>query len=60
MTSRVEYCLEKAVECDRTAQRALDKEIEALYLAKYWNGKSPQSHRKSEASYIVAYINVVR
>jgi hypothetical protein len=45
MTSRVAYCLEKAVECDRAAQRAPDRELEVMYLdlAKQWRDMALQA-----------------
>jgi hypothetical protein len=45
MTSRVEYCLEKAVECDREAMRASDDKLKAMYfdLAKQWRDMAHQA-----------------
>jgi hypothetical protein len=45
MTSRMAYCLEEAVECDRAAQRAPDRELKAMYLdlAKQWRDMAHQA-----------------
>jgi hypothetical protein len=45
MTPRTAYCLEKAVECDRAAQRVYDHELKMMYLdlVKQWRDIAEQA-----------------